>query len=81
MNLNLLSFGTTVTAVCVFYATRHKFTEGWQETTWFLLVLWFEIIHTDKQRIQNKGTNRLTQTYKDESTTPVMCTQQPPVLH
>ena len=48
-------------AVC-FMQQVIKFTEAFTRMTWFLLVLWFDITHTDKHT-EYKGTNRLTHTY------------------
>ena len=57
-----------------------KFTEGLPLMTWILLVLWFDITHTDKH-IGHTGTTTLTHTYKYILTAPVMGTQQLPLVH
>ena len=51
-----------------------KFTEGLANMTWFLLVLWFHIIHR-QTHTEKTWTNRLAHIYKQIWIPPVTCTQ------
>ena len=56
-----------------------------KQMAWFLLVILFDITHTHthtqrQTHTGHTGTNRLTHTYKDILTPPVICTQQLPIL-
>ena len=55
-----------------------KLTEVWHWWDGFLLVPWFDIVHTNKQHTR---ADRLTHPYKYILTPPVMCSQQLSVLH
>ena len=80
MDLHISSLGTLVPegTWCVFYATRHQVYWGLTQCG-FLLVLGFDITH--KTYTGPSGASRLIHLYKFILKSPVMCSQQPPLLH
>ena len=80
VDLHISSLGTLVPegTRCVFSATRHQVYWGLTQCG-FLLVLGFDITH--KTYTGHSGASRLTHPYKFILKSPVMCSQQLPLLH
>ena len=80
MDLHISSLGTLVPEGpwCMFFATRHQVYWGLTQCG-FLLVLGFDITH--KTYTTHSGAGRLTHPYKFIFESPVICSQQLPLLY
>ena len=78
MDLHMPSLGILVPEepCCVFYTTRYQIYWGLTYNEVFLLVLWFDIIHTNKDIQHTQSAKRLTHPYEYILTPPAMCSQQ-----
>ena len=85
MNLHFSSFSSLALQATCFMVSGVKFTEGFTQMIWVLLVPWFDITIKDTNTCKQTNTNTHTDTGTSRLThtkiPSVKCLQQPSVLY